>query len=82
MQQKFQKYIQAKNNQVLAVIQKLTDHDERTIIRALHYACEHDGNFTSKRIQIYPGLFHIHDRTVRRVLNKYGYHIRLGRKAS
>ena len=61
---------------------KLTGLDERTIIRALHYACEDNGNFTSKRIQIYSGVLYIHDRTVRRGLNKYGYHAKLERKIS
>ena len=32
------------------------------------------GNFTSKRIKLYSGVSSIHDRTVRRVLSKYGSH--------
>ena len=57
----------------------VSDLDERTIIRALHYASEDNGNSTSKRIQIYSGVLYIHDR---RGLNKYGYHARLERKVS
>ena len=53
---------------------KLRKCDERSIIRALHYARKQDGNFTSKRIKLYSGVSSVHDRTVRRVLNKYGYH--------
>ena len=55
---------------------KLSKRDERSIIRALHYERSQDGNFTSKRIKLYSGNSSAHDRTVRRVLNKYGYHYR------
>ena len=58
---------------------KLTKRDERSLIRALHYARKQDGNFTSKRIKLYSGNSSVHDRTVRRVLNKYGYHYRQAR---
>ena len=37
------------------------------------------GIFTSKRIRIYSGVSSVHDRTVQRVLNKYGYHYRQAR---
>ena len=51
---------------------KLSKHDERSIIRVLHYARKQDSNFTAKRIKLYSGNSSVHDRTVRRVLNKYG----------
>ena len=53
---------------------KLNKCDERSIIRSLHYARKQDGNFTLKRIKVYSGVSSVHDRGVRRVLNKYGYH--------
>ena len=56
---------------------KLSLRDERTIIRSLYYAPKEDGNFASKRIKIYSGVSSVHDRTVRRMLNKYWYHYRL-----
>ena len=59
---------------------KLNLRDERSIIRSLHYARKQDGNFTSKRIKLYSGVSSVHDRTVRRVLNKYGYHYRQARR--
>ena len=59
---------------------KLNLRDERSIIRSLHYARKQDGNFTSKRIKLYSGVSSVHDRTVRRVLNKYGYHYRQTRR--
>ena len=52
---------------------KLSKRDTSSIIRALHYARKQDGNFTLKRIKLYSGVPRVHDRTVRRVLNKYGY---------
>ena len=52
---------------------KLNLRDERSIIRSLYYAQKQDGNFTSKIIKL-------HDRTVRRVLNKYGFHYRQARR--
>ena len=51
---------------------KLNLRDERSIIRSLYYAQKQDGNFTSKIIKL-------HDRTVRRILNKYGFHYRQAR---
>ena len=58
---------------------KLILHYERSIIRSLHYARKQDGNFTSKRINLYSGISSVHDRNVRRVFNKYGYHYRQAR---
>ena len=46
---------------------KLSKRDEKSIIRALHYARKQDGNFTSKRIKLCSGVSSVHDRTVRRV---------------
>ena len=59
---------------------KLSLRDERSIIRSLHYVRKQDGNFTSKRIKLCSGVSSIHDRTVRRVVNKYGYHYRQARR--
>ena len=50
---------------------KLSLRDERSIIRSLDYARKQDGTFASKRIKFYYGVSSVHDRTVRRVLNKY-----------
>ena len=44
------------------------------MIRSLHCSCKQDDNFTSERIKRYSGVSSVHDRTVLRVLNKYGYH--------
>ena len=59
---------------------KLTKRDESSIIRALRYACKQDSNFTSKRIKLHYGVSSAHERTVRRVLNKYRHHYRQGRR--
>ena len=59
---------------------KLSKRDERSIIRTLHYARKQDCNFTSKRIKLYSGVSRVFGRTVRRVLNKYGYHYRQARR--
>ena len=58
---------------------KLSKRDKISIIRALHSARKQDGNFTSKRIELYSAVSSVHDRTVRRVLNKYGCHYRQDR---
>ena len=54
---------------------KITERDERNVIRALHYA-----NFTSKRVQVLSDMSHVNNRTVRRVLNKNGYGYRQARQ--
>ena len=59
---------------------KLSLRDERSIIRSLHYARKQDGNFSSKRIRLYSGVSSVHDRTVPRALNKYGYHYQQARR--
>ena len=59
---------------------KLSLRHEISIIRSLHYARKQDGNFTSKRIRLYSGVSSVHDRTVCRVLKKYGYHYRQARR--
>ena len=51
---------------------KLSLRDGRSIIRSLDYARKQDGNCNSKGIKFYYGVSSVHDRTVRRVLNKYG----------
>ena len=58
---------------------KLSKRDKISIIRALHSARKQDGNFTSKRIELYSAVSSVHDRTVHRVLNKYGCHYRQAR---
>ena len=59
---------------------KLSLRDKKSTIRSLHYARKQDGNFTLKRIKLYSGVSSAHDRAVRRVLNKYGYHYRQNRR--
>ena len=59
---------------------KLSERDETSIIRALHYARKQDHNFTPKRIKLYSGNSSVHHRTVRRVFNKYRYHYRQARR--
>ena len=58
----------------------LSKRDEKSIIRALHYAHKQDGNFASKRIRLYSGVSSVHDMTVRRLLNEYGYHYRQAKR--
>ena len=55
---------------------KLSKRDERSIIRALHYARKQDGNFTSNFILVFPGYM----TELYAVLNKYGYHYRQARR--
>ena len=64
MQQKRLNFIQSKQSLL----------DERSIIRSLHCVHKQDGNFTSKRIKLYSCVSSVHDRTVRSVFNKHGYH--------
>ena len=52
---------------------KVTDRDERNIIRVLKKLREKDGACTSKKVQVEAGLKHISNRTVRDVLNRNGY---------
>ena len=51
---------------------KLSLRDGRSIIISLDYARKQDGNCNSKGIKFFSGVSSVHDRTVRRVLNKYG----------
>ena len=59
---------------------KLSDRDERAIVRALLYLREHEGNFSARRVQVVAGMEHIHVRTIRRVLNQHGYGYRQARR--
>ena len=58
---------------------KLNKLNERSIIRALHYARKQDGNLTLKRIKLYSGVSSVHSRTIWRLSNKYGYHYQQAR---
>ena len=59
---------------------KLSKREDRSIIKALHYTPKQDCNFTSKRIRLYSCVSSVHDRTLRRVLNKYGSHTQLAKR--
>ena len=75
MQQQRLKFIQSKRKGRVDV-----NPDERSIIRSLHCARKQGGNFTTKIIKLYSGVSSVHDRTVRRLLNKYGYHYQQARR--
>lgn len=52
---------------------KLSERDERKILRAIPQLRE-QGNFSSRRIAVYCGIEkQVHNRTIRRVLNRHGY---------
>ena len=76
MQQKRLKSIQSKKKGKGGRKPKLSKRDERSIIRALHYARKQDGNFTSNFILVFPGYM----TELYAVLNKYGYHYRQARR--
>jgi len=61
---------------------KLTTRDERNILRTIQTLRAEEGNFSSKRIMeragIEPGV--VSDRTIRRCLNRHGYHSLQARK--
>ena len=52
---------------------KVTDRDERELLRVLKKLRKTDGSLTSKKIQVEAGLTHISNRTVRAILNKHGF---------
>ena len=52
---------------------KVSNRDERNILRSLHKLRELDGACTSKKVQLDAGVTHIANRTVRHFLNKNGY---------
>ena len=60
---------------------KLTERDERRILRSIPELRRTEGSFTSKRIASHSGLSaSASNRTVRRCLNKHGYGYRQSRK--
>ena len=59
---------------------KITVRDERLIMRTFLAAREANGNVTSKRVGLGAGITHVHNRTVRRVLNRHGYCPRQARR--
>ena len=61
---------------------KLTERDERRVIRSIDKLREEEGSFTSKRIASHAGLAtaRICNRTIRRCLNRHGYGYRQSRK--
>lgn len=52
---------------------KVTERDERELVRVLKKLRETDGSLTSKKLQVEAGLTHLSNRTVRAILNKHGY---------
>lgn len=60
---------------------KLSDRDERRILRAIPELRRTEGSFTSKRIASEAGLSgSVSNKTIRRCLNKHGYGYRQSRK--
>ena len=52
---------------------KVTEREERELVRVLKKLRETDGSLTSKKVQVEAGLTHISNRTVRAILNKHGF---------
>ena len=59
---------------------KLSERDQRHILRSIPDLRKSDGSFTSKRIAVHSGITHASNRTVRRCLNKNGYSYLQSRK--
>ena len=59
---------------------KLSDRDERRLVRTLLELREEEVCFSAKRIQTVSGLSHVHVRTIRRALNHNGFAYRLARR--
>ena len=59
---------------------KLSLQDKRKIIRTVMKLRKSVGSFTSKAIQTESGVSHVSDRTIRRYLNRAGYHYLQSRK--
>ena len=59
---------------------KLSNRDERAIIRALLSLTELEGNFSARRVQVMAGMEHVHVRPIRRVLNRHAYAYHQARK--
>ena len=59
---------------------KLDEKDDRRVSRSVKRLRVSDGNFASPRIQVVSGTEHVHNRTMRRSLNRQGYGHRTTRK--
>ena len=59
---------------------KLSDQDERSIVRSIGKLRESDGHFTSKRVQVESAVNHVTNRTVRNCMNRNGYKYLRSRK--
>ena len=59
---------------------KLSLRQERLILRSISVLREREGSFTSKRLMQYSRIRGISDRTIRRLLNRNGYHYLQARK--
>ena len=59
---------------------KLTLRQERLILRSIPVLREREGSFSSKRLMQHTGVRGVTDRTVRRLLNRNGYHYLQARK--
>lgn len=59
---------------------KLSPRYERLILRSIPVLREREGSFTSKRLMLFNGIRFVSDRTVRRLLNRNGYHYLQARK--
>jgi len=60
---------------------KLSERDQRRILRSVHELRKSEGSFTSKRVATHAGLSKaVSNRTVRRCLNTNGYKYRQSRK--
>ena len=59
---------------------KLSLRQERLILRSIPVLREREGSFTSKRLMQYSRIRGISDRTIRRLLNRNGYHYLQARK--
>ena len=52
---------------------KVTERDERELLRVLKNLRQTNGCLTSRKLQVEAGLTHLSNRTVRAILNKHGY---------
>ena len=60
---------------------KLSERDERRVLRSIPELRRSEGSFTSRRVATHAGLApNISNRTIRRCLNKHGYGYRQSRK--
>lgn len=59
---------------------KLSDQDERRVVRSIKSLRETEGHFTSKRIQLDSATTHVCNKTIRNCLNRNGYYYLRSRK--